>query len=138
MVYSNGQFEDEEHHKKFHKRFVEGAQFAVSGSFPQQYCSVSHSIYGLILIIMQGWKYERIVGWYDEGRIIIVLPTDSRQHLKKVSLVIVGSYQPYYIQVDEILNLVNHELGIEHDQFYNDISKVGVYVCHVCDLNHDQ
>lgn len=28
------------------------------------------------------------------------------------------------MQVDEILNLVNHELGIEHDQLYNDASKV--------------
>lgn len=32
MVYSNGQSEDEQHHKKFHKRFVEGAQFTVSCS----------------------------------------------------------------------------------------------------------
>ena len=32
MVYSNGQSEDEQHHKKFHKRFVEGAQFGVSYS----------------------------------------------------------------------------------------------------------
>ena len=28
------------------------------------------------------------------------------------------------MQVDEILNLVNHDLGIEHDQLYNDTSKV--------------
>ena len=54
----------------------------------------------------------------------MVLPTDSRQHLKKVSSVIMGSDYPHYIQVDEILNLVNHELGIEYDQLYNDISKV--------------
>lgn len=56
----------------------------------------------------------------------MVLPTDSRQHLKKVSSQELSSHlvHSHYMKVDEILNLVNHELGIEHDQLHNDDSKV--------------
>ena len=33
---------------------------------------------------MQGWKKEHVVGVFYDGRIIMVLPTDPKLHLKKV------------------------------------------------------
>lgn len=33
---------------------------------------------------MQGWKKEHVVGVFYDGRIIVVLPTDPKLHLKKV------------------------------------------------------
>ena len=37
-------------------------------------------------LIMKGWKKERILGEYPDGKIILVLPDDPKYALKKVSL----------------------------------------------------
>jgi len=34
--------------------------------------------------VVQGWKKERILGEYPDGKIILVLPEDPKYALKKV------------------------------------------------------
>ncbi|XP_065889421.1 N-acetyltransferase ESCO2-like isoform X2 [Dysidea avara] len=88
MLYTKGELEDEELHKKFHNKLIDGVQFS-------------------------GWKNERVVGWFDEGRVVMVTPSDSKQHLKKV---------------DEVLGLVHYDLGIEQDVKYGDLSKIFLFI----------
>lgn len=40
----------------------------------------------VILNLLQGWKKERILGEYPDGKIILVLPDDPKYALKKVNL----------------------------------------------------
>lgn len=40
-----------------------------------------------ILNLLQGWKKERILGEYPDGKIILVLPDDPKYALKKVQLI---------------------------------------------------
>lgn len=37
------------------------------------------------VLIFQGWKKERIMAEYPDGKIILVLPDDPKYALKKVS-----------------------------------------------------
>ena len=37
-----------------------------------------------VLIFPQGWKNERVVRQFHDGRIVVILPTDPKHHLKKV------------------------------------------------------
>ncbi|CAB4032635.1 N-acetyltransferase ESCO1 [Paramuricea clavata] len=62
MVYTSAQPEDEAYHVKFHHTVVSGLRF-------------------------KGWKTERVVEHFDDGRVIVVLPQDPPSHLKKVSSV---------------------------------------------------
>lgn len=71
MVYTFGQAEDEGEHTRFHRKYLTGVSF-------------------------QGWKRERVVGEYFDGRIIVVYPSDPKHHLKKVQ---------------ELRALVDSELG---------------------------
>lgn len=71
MVYTFGQAEDEGEHSRFHRKYLKGVSF-------------------------QGWKKERVVAEYFDGRVIVVYPTDPKHHLKKVQ---------------ELCALVDSELG---------------------------
>ena len=59
MVYTFGHTEDEMDHSKFHRKYLTGVTF-------------------------RGWKNERVVTTHMDGRIVMVLPDDSKHHLKKV------------------------------------------------------
>lgn len=71
MVYTFGQAEDEGEHSKFHRKYLRGVSF-------------------------HGWKKERVVAEYFDGRVIMVYPSDPKHHLKKVQ---------------ELCELVDSELG---------------------------
>ena len=40
--------------------------------------------YMYITCSVQGWKNERVVSHTFDGRILMILPSDSKHHLKKV------------------------------------------------------
>lgn len=71
MVYSRGETQDEADHSKFHRRYMAGVSF-------------------------NGWKNERVVGEFFDGRILVVFPRDGKHHLRKVQ---------------ELCSLVDSELG---------------------------
>ncbi|XP_064382282.1 N-acetyltransferase ESCO2-like [Halichondria panicea] len=71
MVYTHTQLDDQVEHSRFHSRFVAGVNFP-------------------------GWKNERVVAILEFGRIIMVLPSESKQHSKKM---------------EDIQALVDHDLG---------------------------
>ena len=71
MVYTLGQAEDEGEHEKFHRKYLTGISF-------------------------HGWKNERVVGEFFDGRIVVVYPSDPKHHLKKMQ---------------ELCALVDSELG---------------------------
>ena len=71
MVYSLGHTQDEEDHCKFHRRYLAGVAF-------------------------HGWKQERVVSVFFDGRILVVFPDDRRRHLRKVQ---------------ELCSVVDSELG---------------------------
>ncbi|XP_028412296.1 N-acetyltransferase ESCO2-like [Dendronephthya gigantea] len=63
MVYTIAQPEDEAYHVKFHHKIVSGLRF-------------------------KGWKTERVVEHFEDGRVIVILPQDPQSHLKKVATVL--------------------------------------------------
>ena len=71
MVYTFGQAEDEREHMKFHRKYLTGLSFL-------------------------GWKSERVVGEFCDGRIIVIYPSDPKHHWKKIH---------------ELRSLVDSELG---------------------------
>lgn len=71
MVYSVGLKQDEGDHVKFHKKYLAGVSF-------------------------NGWKRERIVAEFLDGRIIVVYPSDPKHHMRKIQ---------------ELCTLVDSELG---------------------------
>lgn len=71
MIYTYGQTQDSVDHYRFHQTLMKGISF-------------------------QGWKKERIIERYPEGRIIVVLPSDPKQHQKKI---------------DDIISAIDCELG---------------------------
>ena len=79
MVYTFGQADDQVEHIKFHKNFVSGVKFMVS----TEHNSEEHVIFCLH-VCPQGWKNERVVRQFHDGRIIVILRTDPKHHLKKV------------------------------------------------------
>jgi hypothetical protein len=72
MVYSLGHTQDEADHARFHRRYLSGISF-------------------------HGWKSERVVEVFFDGRILAVFPEDRRHHLRKVK---------------ELCSLVDSELGL--------------------------
>ncbi|XP_078072204.1 uncharacterized protein LOC144495724 [Mustelus asterias] len=74
MLYAASIPEDEAQHFQFHKRFISAVKYV-------------------------GWKKERILGEYPDGKIIMVLPDDPKYALKKV---------------EEIRDLVDNDLGFQH------------------------
>jgi len=72
MIYNATVAEDEQDHAKYHKRFLKACSFS-------------------------GWKTERVVEEYHDGRIILVTPNDPKSHLKKM---------------EEIKDIVDIDLGI--------------------------
>ena len=72
MVYSLGHATDEADHARFHRRYLSGVSF-------------------------HGWKHERVVEVFFDGRVLVVFPDDRRHHLRKVR---------------ELCSLVDSELGL--------------------------
>ncbi|XP_036420602.1 N-acetyltransferase ESCO1 isoform X2 [Colossoma macropomum] len=75
MLYSPST-EDEAQHLLFHNQFISAVKYV-------------------------GWKKERILGEYPDGKIILVLPDDPKYALKKV---------------EEIREIVDNDLGFQHVQ----------------------
>ncbi|KAF7669979.1 hypothetical protein LDENG_00105710 [Lucifuga dentata] len=73
MLYSAANPEDESQHLLFHNQFISAVKYV-------------------------GWKKERILGEYPDGKIILVLPDDPKYALKKV---------------EEIRELVDNDLGFQ-------------------------
>ncbi|XP_051879035.1 N-acetyltransferase ESCO1 isoform X2 [Pristis pectinata] len=73
MLYAASIPEDEAQHFKFHKHFISAVKYV-------------------------GWKKERILGEYPDGKIIMVLPDDPKYALKKV---------------EEIREMVDNDLGFQ-------------------------
>ncbi|NP_001186001.1 establishment of sister chromatid cohesion N-acetyltransferase 1 L homeolog isoform X2 [Xenopus laevis] len=73
MLYTASNPEDEAQHLLFHNQFISAVKYV-------------------------GWKKERIVSEYPDGRIIMVLPDDPKYALKKV---------------DEIREMVDNDLGFQ-------------------------
>ncbi|XP_065114742.1 uncharacterized protein esco1 [Paramisgurnus dabryanus] len=71
MLYSPSSPEDESQHLLFHNQFISAVKYV-------------------------GWKKERILGEYPDGKIILVLPDDPKYALKKV---------------EEIREMVDNDLG---------------------------
>ncbi|XP_075525129.1 establishment of cohesion [Dermacentor variabilis] len=76
MVYTIGEVEDEKLHTKYHQSFLAVVKFP-------------------------GWKNQREVGLYPDGKIIMVSPNDPKNMLNKM---------------DEIRQMVDRELGILEDE----------------------
>ncbi|KAI7792441.1 N-acetyltransferase ESCO1 [Triplophysa rosa] len=73
MLYSPSSPEDESHHLLFHNQFISAVRYV-------------------------GWKKERILGEYPDGKMILVLPDDPKYALKKV---------------EEIREMVDNDLGFQ-------------------------
>ncbi|KAJ8375472.1 hypothetical protein SKAU_G00060520 [Synaphobranchus kaupii] len=73
MFYSSANPEDESQHLLFHNQFISAVRYV-------------------------GWKKERILGEYPDGKIILVLPDDPKYALKKV---------------EEIREMVDSDLGFQ-------------------------
>ncbi|XP_070291783.1 titin homolog [Salvelinus sp. IW2-2015] len=73
MLYSASNPEDESQHLHFHNQFISAVRYV-------------------------GWKKERILGEYPDGKIILVLPDDPKYALKKV---------------EEIREMVDNDLGFQ-------------------------
>ncbi|XP_048862741.1 N-acetyltransferase ESCO1 isoform X2 [Brienomyrus brachyistius] len=73
MLYSASNPEDESQHLLFHNQFISAVRYV-------------------------GWKKERILGEYPDGKIILVLPDDPKYALKKV---------------EEIREMVDNDLGFQ-------------------------
>ncbi|TRY91389.1 hypothetical protein DNTS_013520 [Danionella cerebrum] len=73
MLYSPSSAEDESQHLLFHNQFISAVKYV-------------------------GWKKERILGEYPDGKIILVLPDDPKYALKKV---------------EEIREMVDNDLGFQ-------------------------
>ncbi|KAL4635369.1 N-acetyltransferase ESCO1-like [Arapaima gigas] len=73
MLYSSSNPEDESQHLLFHNQFISAVRYV-------------------------GWKKERILGEYPDGKIILVLPDDPKYALKKV---------------EEIREMVDNDLGFQ-------------------------
>ncbi|XP_057680468.1 uncharacterized protein LOC130908735 [Corythoichthys intestinalis] len=73
MLYSAANPEDESQHLLFHNQFVSAVKYV-------------------------GWKKERILGEFPDGKIILVLPDDPKYALKKV---------------EEIREMVDNDLGFQ-------------------------
>ncbi|XP_067291347.1 N-acetyltransferase ESCO2 isoform X2 [Pseudorasbora parva] len=73
MLYSPSSPEDESQHLLFHNQFISAVKYV-------------------------GWKKERILGEYPDGKIILVLPDDPKYALKKV---------------EEIREMVDNDLGFQ-------------------------
>ncbi|XP_051543116.1 N-acetyltransferase ESCO1-like isoform X2 [Myxocyprinus asiaticus] len=73
MLYSPTSPEDESQHLLFHNQFISAVKYV-------------------------GWKKERILGEYPDGKIILVLPDDPKYALKKV---------------EEIREMVDNDLGFQ-------------------------
>uniref|UniRef100_A0A668AUY6 Establishment of sister chromatid cohesion N-acetyltransferase 1 n=2 Tax=Myripristis murdjan TaxID=586833 RepID=A0A668AUY6_9TELE len=73
MLYSAANPEDESQHLLFHNQFTSAVKYV-------------------------GWKKERILGEYPDGKIILVLPDDPKYALKKV---------------EEIREMVDNDLGFQ-------------------------
>ncbi|KAJ8276939.1 hypothetical protein GJAV_G00069580 [Gymnothorax javanicus] len=73
MIYSAANPEDETQHLLFHNQFISAVRYV-------------------------GWKKERILGEYPDGKIILVLPDDPKYALKKV---------------EEIREMVDSDLGFQ-------------------------
>ncbi|TSL40942.1 N-acetyltransferase ESCO1 [Bagarius yarrelli] len=76
MLYSPSITEDETQHMLFHNQFISAVRYV-------------------------GWKKERILGEYPDGKIILVLPDDPKYALKKV---------------EEIREMVDNDLGFQQVQ----------------------
>lgn len=76
MLYSPSATEDETQHLLFHNQFTSAVRYV-------------------------GWKKERILGEYPDGKIILVLPEDPKYALKKV---------------EEIREMVDNDLGFQQVQ----------------------
>jgi len=72
MVYNHTVADDEQNHNKYHKRFLKASSFS-------------------------GWKTERVVEEYHDGRIILVNQHDPKSHVKKM---------------EEVREVVDIDLGI--------------------------
>uniref|UniRef100_A0A3B3R1U7 Establishment of sister chromatid cohesion N-acetyltransferase 1 n=1 Tax=Paramormyrops kingsleyae TaxID=1676925 RepID=A0A3B3R1U7_9TELE len=73
MLYSASNPEDESQHLLFHNQFISAVRYV-------------------------GWKKERILGEYPDGKIILVLPDDPKYALRKV---------------EEIREMVDNDLGFQ-------------------------
>ncbi|XP_043082221.1 N-acetyltransferase ESCO1 isoform X2 [Puntigrus tetrazona] len=73
MLYSPTSPEDESQHLLFHNQFISAVRYV-------------------------GWKKERILGEYPDGKVILVLPDDPKYALKKV---------------EEIREMVDNDLGFQ-------------------------
>ncbi|XP_064187882.1 N-acetyltransferase ESCO1 isoform X1 [Anguilla rostrata] len=73
MLYSAANPEDESQHLLFHNQFISAVRYV-------------------------GWKKERILGEYPDGKVILVLPDDPKYALKKV---------------EEIREMVDSDLGFQ-------------------------
>eukprot|EP00062_Callorhinchus_milii_P008409 gi/632951072/ref/XP_007891092.1/ PREDICTED: N-acetyltransferase ESCO2 isoform X1 [Callorhinchus milii] len=79
MIYTAANPEDEMQHVQHHQRYLERLRYV-------------------------GWKKERVVAEYLDGKIILVLPDDPKYALKKV---------------EELLELVDNELGYQQAALSN-------------------
>ncbi|GCC16831.1 N-acetyltransferase ESCO2 [Chiloscyllium punctatum] len=89
MIYTASNPEDEAQHIQYHQRFLEGLRYV-------------------------GWKKERVVAEYLDGKIILILPEDPKYALKKV---------------EEVRELVDNELGFQQATLsYPERSKTYMFV----------
>ncbi|NXF74415.1 ESCO2 acetyltransferase, partial [Sclerurus mexicanus] len=73
MLYSPASPEDEAQHLQHHERFLEGLRYL-------------------------GWKKERVVAEFWDGKIVLILPTDPKYAVKKA---------------EEVRGIVDKELGFQ-------------------------
>lgn len=88
MLYSTDSPEDNFQHTQFHQRFLDTIKFVVSHhnvviSALQQFCYKNVAILHQF-VCFQGWKKERVVAEFWDGKIILVLPEDPKYATKKV------------------------------------------------------
>ncbi|GAB5579399.1 N-acetyltransferase ESCO1 [Prionailurus iriomotensis] len=115
MLYTASNPEDETQHLLFHNQFISAVKYVVllinhheCGSEEEFITSLFLSMFNFrytqrsfsfpIRFLEGGWKKERILAEYPDGRIIMVLPEDPKYALKKV---------------DEIREMVDNDLGFQ-------------------------
>ncbi|XP_060029556.1 N-acetyltransferase ESCO1 isoform X2 [Erinaceus europaeus] len=116
MLYTASNPEDETQHLLFHNQFISAVRYVLaslnksiiqkcpefvnSKGVPSQQRKTTHKFDhpSKIIRVWMGWKKERILAEYPDGRIIMVLPEDPKYALKKV---------------DEIREMVDNDLGFQ-------------------------
>lgn len=71
-------------------------KFFSTCSQPQSFREAQNSLNVYLNIYLQGWANERVVGKYQDGRVLMILPSDPK---------------PWWVKVTKIIGIVDQELG---------------------------